>query len=403
MESIRELYRVGKGPSSSHTMGPSTAARIFKEKNPDALSYRVTLYGSLAATGKGHLTEQAIKEILPPQNTTIIFKKETFLPQHPNGMLFEAKKKNGKKVKWLVFSIGGGAIRDLKSINKYKKIYPHKSFEEINDFCSKKGITLYEYVFKYEGKEIKKFLSAIWKSMQDAIRRGIKTEGILPGPLKLERKAASIFIKSCNSRGLMERISRVFSYALAVAEENADGGIIVTAPTCGSSGVLPAVFKYLSENYKFSEEKIINALAIAGLFGNLVKHNASISGAEVGCQGEIGTACSMAAAGATYLLGGSIKQMEYAAEMALEHHLGLTCDPVAGMVQVPCIERNAMAAERALDCAVYALQTDGTHKISFDEVVRIMKQTGMDLKIQYRETSGAGLATLLKNKKLTRG
>ncbi len=396
MESLRELFRIGKGPSSSHTMAPALAARIFKEKNPDALHYRVTLFGSLAATGKGHLTESAIKEILPQEKTTIFFQKNKFLKVHPNAMLFEATRKRGKKVKWLVFSVGGGAIKDLKNINRDKKVYPHRSFKEISAYCLNKGMTLYEYVYHFEKKDIKKYLRIMWETMEKTIERGLKTEGVLPGPLKLERRASSMYIKSCNSRGLMERISRVFAYALAVAEENAAGGVVVTAPTCGSSGVLPAVLKHLKESYRLSEEKIINALAISGIFGNLIKHNASISGAEVGCQGEIGTACAMAAAAATYLLGGSLNQMEYAAEMGLEHHLGLTCDPVAGMVQVPCIERNAMAAERALDCAVYALQTDGTHKISFDEVVRIMKQTGQDMKVQYRETSGGGLATLIR-------
>lgn len=397
MESIRELFRVGHGPSSSHTMGPAAAAGIFLQKNPEASAYRVTLYGSLAATGKGHLTEEAIKNILPADQTTIILKKDQFLPQHPNGMLFEAQRKNGEKTEWLVFSVGGGAIRDSQSMNP-PRLYPHDNFSEINSFCREKGITLCDYVFTYEDRQIKEYLLMIWKTMQQAIKKGLKTEGILPGPLKLERKAASFFIKSRNSRGLIQKISRNFAYALAVSEENAAGGIIVTAPTCGSSGVLPAVLKHLSESYHFTEDKIINSLAIAGLFGNLIKHNASISGAEVGCQGEIGTACSMTAAATAYLLGGSHKQMEYAAEMGLEHHLGLTCDPVAGMVQVPCIERNAMAAERALDCAVYALQTDGTHKVSFDEVVKIMKQTGLDLKNKYRETSTAGLATILRSK-----
>ncbi len=396
MESIRELYRIGQGPSSSHTMGPAAAAKIFLEKNPRAVAYQVTLYGSLAATGKGHLTEEALKKILPESQTTIIVKKGEFLTQHPNGLLFEATRENSEKTEWLVFSVGGGAIRDADSLHHYQQIYPHLTFNEINAFCREKGITLCDYVYNYEDQDIKNFLTSIWQVMRQAIKRGLKTEGILPGPLKLERKAASFFIKSRNSRGLLQKISRNFAYALAVAEENASAGTIVTAPTCGSSGVLPAVLKHLAENYRFPEEKIINALAIAGLFGNLIKHNASIAGAEVGCQGEIGTACSMAAAAATYLLGGSHRQMEYAAEMGLEHHLGLTCDPVAGMVQVPCIERNAMAAERALDCAVYALQTDGTHKVSFDEVVKIMKQTGLDLKNKYRETSAAGLATIFK-------
>jgi L-serine dehydratase len=399
MESIKELYRIGRGPSSSHTMAPASAARIFFEKHPQAQSYRVTLYGSLAATGKGHLTEEVLREILPPEKTTIFWRKDQYLPPHPNAMLFEAVESDGSVASWLVFSVGGGAIRDLESMNRVENLYPHQTLKEIIDYSEENGLTLADYVFKFDRKDLKDYLREVWKTMQQAIKRGFSTEGVLPGPLKLQRKASSFYLKSRNSKGMLQKISRTFAYALAVSEENAAGGVIVTAPTCGSSGVVPAVLKSLSESYKFSEDRIINALAVAGLIGNLVKHNASISGAEVGCQGEIGTACSMAAAAATYLLGGSARQMEYAAEMGMEHHLGLTCDPVAGMVQVPCIERNAMASERALDCAVYALMTDGSHKIPFDEVVRIMKQTGLDMKKEYRETAEGGLATIFTEKK----
>lgn len=398
MESIKELYRIGRGPSSSHTMAPASAARIFIEKHPGARSYRVTLYGSLAATGKGHLTEEVLREILPADRTTIVWRKDQYLPQHPNAMLFEAVKEDGSVASWLVFSVGGGAIRDLESLDKVENLYPHKTLKEIINYCEENGLSLADYVFKFDRPDLREYLRQVWKAMQQAIKRGLNAEGYLPGPLKLQRKAGSFYLKSRNSRGMIQKISRNFAYALAVSEENAAGGVIVTAPTCGSSGVVPAVLKSLSESYRFSEDRIINALAVAGLIGNLVKHNASISGAEVGCQGEIGTACSMAAGAAAYLLGGSSRQIEYAAEMGMEHHLGLTCDPVAGLVQVPCIERNAMAAERALDTAVYALMTDGSHKISFDEVVRIMKQTGLDMKKEYRETAEGGLATIFKER-----
>jgi L-serine dehydratase len=380
-------------------MAPANAARIFFEKYPGAQNYRVTLYGSLAATGKGHLTEVVLREILPPEKTAILWRKDQYLPQHPNAMLFEAFDSEGAIAKWLVFSIGGGAIRDLKSMDRIENLYPHKTLKEIIDYCEKNGLSLADYVFKFDRKDLREYLREVWRTMQQAIKRGLNAEGVLPGPLKLQRKAGSFYLKSRNSKGMLQKISRSFAYALAVSEENAAGGIIVTAPTCGSSGVVPAVLKSLSESYRFSEDKIINALAVAGLVGNLVKYNASISGAEVGCQGEIGTACSMAAAAASYLLGGSARQIEYAAEMGMEHHLGLTCDPVAGLVQVPCIERNAMASERALDCAVYALMTDGSHKIPFDEVVRIMKQTGLDMKKEYRETAEGGLATIFEKKK----
>ncbi len=398
MESLLELYRIGKGPSSSHTMGPYRAAVIFKEKYPDAVSYIVTLYGSLAATGKGHLTEKAILEILPRDKTKIIWERDKFLPQHPNGMKFECELPNGKKGSWVAFSVGGGAIRDYKE-DEVKLIYPYRTLKSIIKWCEKSGKSIAEYAFCYDRKELLDYLERVWEVMEKAISNGIESEGTLPGELKLMRKASSFYIKSKNSIGFMQKTSIVFAYALAVAEENAAGGIIVTAPTCGSAGVLPSVLKVMQDTYNLSDNKIINALATAGIIGNLIKYNASIAGAEVGCQGEIGTACSMAAAAATQLLGGGFKQIEYAAEMAMEHHLGLTCDPVFGLVQIPCIERNAMAAERALDCAIYALHTEGVHKISFDEVVCTMKQTGKDLKKGYKETSKAGLAAIYKKKK----
>jgi len=228
--------------------------------------------------------------------------------------------------------------------------------------------------------------------MKEAIAEGLEQEGVLPGTLKVARKASTYYVKANNVGLVFGQIGLAFAYALAVSEQNASGGKVVTAPTCGSCGVLPAVLMFLQKQYNFSDKRILNALATAGLIGNLIKTNASISGAEVGCQGEIGTACAMAAGAAIQLLGGSPAQIEYAAEMGLEHHLGLTCDPIGGYVQIPCIERNAVAAARALECASYSMFSDGKHRIPFDTVVETMNITGRDLQASYRETSTGGLA-----------
>ena len=395
MDSIHKIFKTGFGPSSSHTMGPGNAAREFKDRNPDAAQYRVTLLGSLASTGKGHLTDQILREEFSPKKTEIIWNAATFLPFHPNGMIIEALDSGlNPTSKSTVYSVGGGEIVWEEDPKKPEDVYKHKSMHEVLALLDSTGKSFWEYVFESEAHNPESFLAQIWKIMNDCIGRGLENEGVLPGELHLPRKAAAVYAKSKNSAGIIKHTNLIFSYALAVAEENAAGGEIVTAPTCGSAGVLPAVLFHLKQTYEFSENRIIKALATAGLIGNLVKRNASISGAEVGCQGEIGTACSMASGAATQLLGGTPHQIEYAAEMGMEHHLGLTCDPVAGLVQIPCIERNAMAATRALDCAVYSLLSDGKHSISFDEVIESMDQTGRDLMSSYRETSKGGLAKI---------
>ncbi len=393
MESIREIYKIGHGPSSSHTMGPRKAASIFLEKNLAADHFQVTLFGSLAATGKGHLTDIAVNEVFSSQKLNIIWQPETILPRHPNAMKLEAFSPENRLLdEWTAYSIGGGAITDDYSEAETTFIYPLHTMDDILKWCYENGRQLWEFVEETEGPEIWNFLKEVWTVMEDSIRRGSQVEGTLPGSLKLPRKSRAFMAKSQNFSGPFKKRSQLFAYALAVSEENASGGLIVAAPTCGACGVLPAVLKYFSKIYKTELQQIYKALATAGLIGNLVKFNASISGAEVGCQGEIGTACAMASAAAAQLMGGTIYQIEYAAEMGLEHHLGLTCDPVAGLVQIPCIERNAMAAERAVAHNTYALMSDGRHRISFDEVVETMYQTGRDLPGYYRETSLGGLA-----------
>ena len=393
MESIREIYRIGQGPSSSHTMGPAKAAKRFLDSNPEAGSFRVYLYGSLAATGKGHLTDQAIIDILGKKPTELIWEPETFLPKHPNALKFEAFDTNFQLLNsWTVYSVGGGAIIDDFSELETKHIYSLNKLDDILDWCHENGKQLWEFVEDHEGPEIWDFLAEVWKVMDAAIARGLKKEGTLPGGLMLPRKSSSFNLKSQNFSGPFKKRSKLFAYALAVSEENASGGLVVAAPTCGACGVMPAVLKHYKKTYQIDLPQIYKALATAGLIGNLVKHNASISGAEVGCQGEVGTACAMASAAANQLMGGTINQIEYAAEMGIEHHLGLTCDPVAGLVQIPCIERNAFAAERALAHNTYSLMSDGRHRISFDQVVETMYKTGKDLSNYYKETSKAGLA-----------
>lgn len=399
MQSIRELYRIGNGPSSSHTMGPKKAATMFAEAHPEAKKFVATLYGSLAATGKGHLTDEAILSVMEPvAPTTIEWLPRTYLPYHPNALKLEAYDEEGKVINsQTVYSVGGGKISDgEKTIgvigDEGKDIYPMTTMTEIMEWCEKTGRSYWEYVEEHEGREIWNYLSEVWEVMKAAVERGLDNEGVLPGPLSLHRKAASYFIKAKGYKASLQSRGRVFAYALAVSEENASGGQIVTAPTCGSCGVIPAVLYHLEESRSFSKNRMLRALATAGLVGNIVKENASISGAEVGCQGEVGVACAMAAAAASQLFGGSPAQIEYAAEMGLEHHLGMTCDPVCGLVQIPCIERNAYAAARALDANLYSSFTDGIHRVSFDRVVNVMKETGHDLPSLYKETGEGGLA-----------
>lgn len=375
-------------------MGPQRAAVQFKQKYPGAASFTVTLYGSLAATGKGHLTDTVIMGTFAPVPVVIEWKADQSLPLHPNGMVFRAVGKDGILLgEWTVYSTGGGAIRGADEWNvPPPAVYPLTTMDEILDWSEKTGGNLWEFVESHEGPEVWSFLETVWETMKDAIRRGLDNEGLLPGTLGLQRKAVSYRTKSVNSSRILKFIGNVSAYALAVAEENAGGGKVVTAPTCGSCGVVPGTLFFLQENYDFSDRRILRALATAGLIGALVKENASVSGAEVGCQGEIGTACAMASGAATQLLGGTVTQVEYAAEMGIEHHLGLTCDPVEGYVQIPCIERNAAAAGRALLCASFSIFSDGNHRISFDEVVKTMKETGHDMRSSYKETSQSGLA-----------
>lgn len=397
MKSIRELYRIGTGPSSSHTMGPRKAAEMFMARNKGAKGFEVTLYGSLAATGKGHMTDVAITDVLSEAGVPINIKwePEIFLPYHPNGMKFVALNSAGMpEEEWTVYSVGGGALEyeGMDYSEGSGEIYNMNSMTEIMNYCERTGHTYWEYVEHCEGKEIYDFLHEIWEAMKAAVERGINRDGRLPGPLNLKRKALNYYVKAGGYRDNLKSRGLVFAYALAVSEENASGGVIVTAPTCGSCGVVPGVLYHLWKSRNFPEEQILHALATAGLVGNIVKHNASISGADVGCQGEVGVACAMAAAAASQLFGGSPAQIEYAAEMGLEHHLGMTCDPVCGLVQIPCIERNAYAAARALDANIYASFTDGVHRVSFDKLVQVMKETGHDLPSLYKETGTGGLA-----------
>ena len=395
MKSIQEIYKIGKGPSSSHTMGPERAARLFRSENPQADSFQVILYGSLSKTGVGHGTDRVLRETLAPLPTEIVFSEEILPGSHPNTLDFIALK-DGREISRLrVESIGGGDIRiPGREDSESEEIYVEHSFAEIADFCKWRYIhTLSDYVELNEGSEIWDFLLTVWQAMKQSIEDGLNATGVLPGGLGVQRKANYLYNKvgGCDAPALKE-FQKIAAYAYAVAEQNADNGTIVTAPTCGSCGVLPAVLYHLAKGHKFSDTRILHALATAGIFGNVVKQNASISGADVGCQGEVGVACAMASAAACQLFGGSPSQIEYAAEMGLEHHLGMTCDPVCGLVQIPCIERNAFAATRALDANLYASFSDGTHSVSFDRVVKVMKQTGHDLPSLYKETSTGGLA-----------
>lgn len=382
-------------------MGPRKAAEIFRERHPEAARFEVTLFGSLAATGKGHMTDVAIIDAIPGIN--ILWEPKVFLPFHPNGMKFRSYDAAGQQTdEWTVFSVGGGALAEEGSASLEScEIYDMNTMSEILHYCTWSGKGYWEYVEECEGPEIWDFLREVWHTMIAAVEKGLDAEGVLPGPLNLRRKAAAYYVKATGYKDNLRTRGLVFAYALAVSEVNASGGRIVTAPTCGSCGVLPGVLYHLWKSKDFSEIRILRALATAGLVGNVVKQNASISGAEVGCQGEIGVACAMASAAANQLFGGSVAQIEYAAEMGLEHHLGMTCDPVCGLVQIPCIERNAYAAARALDANIYSTFTDGIHRVSFDKVVAVMKQTGHDLPSLYKETGEGGLAKDYQQMKLS--
>lgn len=402
MESLRELYKVGCGPSSSHTMGPEKAARIFKECYPMADRFRIVLYGSLAKTGKGHCTDMVIEKTLAPFPCEIIFDldKEERELAHPNTMELFAYKKDCLVGQDCVCSVGGGEICfEGASATSPKRIYPHSTFEEIAAYCREKELYLWQYVEEAEGADFWKYMAGIWEAMKASIRRGLNDEGILPGGLNVQKKARYLYSLEHIDESAETRENRIVSsYAFAVSEQNAGGGEIVTAPTCGSAGVLPAVLYYQQKKRNFSEEQILHALAVGGLIGNLIKTNASISGAECGCQAEIGTACAMAAAAMAELCRLSIDKIEYAAEVSIEHHLGLTCDPICGLVQIPCIERNAVAAMRAINAVSLSSFLSNTRKISLDKVIVTMKETGRDLHRAYRETSEGGLAKLYNEK-----
>lgn len=391
MDTLKELFKIGSGPSSSHTMGPQRARERFKNENPDAESFRAILYGSLAPTGKGHLTDYIIEKTIAPKKVEIVWEEDIIKDFHPNGMKFEALDKDKNvTAEWTVYSVGGGTIAEEGQRNsKSNSIYHLDTMDEIVKWCKENNKTLVDFVLECEPKDIKDYIKTIKDAMRKSIDDGLSTDEIIPGKLLLKRRASTFYNAYKKDKSFS---TLVYAYALAASEQNASGNIIVTAPTCGSAGVIPGIFFAMQDFYNYDDEKIIEALLVAGIIGNIIKTNASISGAEVGCQGEVGAACSMAAAAVAYLKGGTIDHIEYAAEIALEHHLGMTCDPVYGYVQIPCIERNAMAAQRAYDATNYALLTDGSHSVSLDQVVETMKETGIDMMDKYKETAKGGLA-----------
>ncbi len=402
MKSIRELYKIGKGPSSSHTMGPERAATIFKREHPEADSFKVVLYGSLCKTGVGHGTDRVLQDVLAPLPTQIVFSKESIPGAHPNTMDFVAFQGDRECGSMRVESIGGGDIHIMgRTDSQSEDIYPENSFAEVMDFCKWRYLhTLSEYVELNECEEIWEFLADVWVAMKKSIEEGLSATGTLPGGLGVQRKAKYLYEQELSTEVPQVRECReICAYAFAVSEQNAGNGTIVTAPTCGSCGVLPAVLYYIQHTRKLSDAQILRGLATAGIVGTIVKQNASISGAECGCQAEIGTACSMAAAALAELYGLDLDRVEYAAEMAMEHHLGLTCDPICGLVQIPCIERNAVAAMRAMNACNLAYFLCGTRNISFDIVVKTMYETGVNLSHQYKETSEGGLARFYNRRK----
>ena len=402
MKSLTELYKIGRGPSSSHTMGPEKAAKLFSERNKNALSFKAVLYGSLAKTGKGHGTDVVLKKTFTKPVDVVFDFENTQLP-HPNTMDLFAFDLNGKVIdSWRVYSVGGGAIEvEGESSIEPEDVYPHHTFEQIREYCDKEEITIPQYVERFEGTEIRTYLAEIWEAMKNAIKQGLKASGVLPGGLNTERRARILYQQRHIDETPQTKESRhVCAYAFAVSEQNAAGESTVTAPTCGSCGIVPAVLRYEQETHSFTNDDIIDALCTAGIIGNIVKTNASISGAECGCQAECGTACSMAAAALAQLFGMDFDQIEYSAEVAMEHHLGLTCDPVEGLVQIPCIERNAVAAMRAINAVSLANFLTNSRQISFDAVVETMYQTGKDINVRYRETSGGGLAKNYRHSRL---
>lgn len=398
MKTLKSLYKIGRGPSSSHTMGPEKACKMFKNLYPDADFFKVVLFGSLSATGKGHLTDRVISETLGKDCSEVVFGETEGEFRHPNKMTFYAYKNGEKTGEQTYYSIGGGAvITENEGEVSEKEVYPHNSFNEIKAFCTENNLKLWEYAEVFDDADLFSYLREIWIAMKACIKSGLSEKGVLPGELKTERKARTLYEQyALNESSIATQNRMVCAYAFACSENNAAGGTVVTAPTCGSCGVLPSVLYFLQQKNDVPENEIIKALAVAGIIGNIVKTNASISGAECGCQAEIGVACAMASAAVAQLYGMNIDQIEYAAEIAIEHHLGLTCDPICGLVQIPCIERNAVAALRALNEVTLPLFITGSRKITFDDAVKTMYETGRDLGNKYRETSKGGLAKLFK-------
>lgn len=396
MESLRELYRIGRGPSSSHSMAPERACRMFREENMHADSYRIVLFGSLAKMGKGHMTEYVAHKAFEDKPHEIVFDYESKDIPHPNTMDMYAYTNGVQTDYWRVLSVGGGKlVIEGRKQREGAVIYEPDSFSAIAELCRKRNIRIWQYVEETEGSGIMEYLHEIWEVMKESIRSGLQARGTLPGGLEVQKKAGYLYEQQHIDESSETRENRlVCAYAYAVSEQNASSEVVVTAPTCGSSGVLPAVMYYQQERRGFSDEAIVHALATAGIIGNIIKTNASISGAECGCQAEIGSACSMAAAGLAELFGLKTEQIEYAAEVAMEHHLGLTCDPIHSLVQIPCIERNAVAAMRAINAVSLANFLSDSRKISFDLVVKTMYETGRDMSRNYRETSEGGLAKL---------
>ncbi len=394
MQSLRELYKIGRGPSSSHSIGPDRASRRVKSMYPDADHYKVILYGSLSLTGKGHLTDEVVIDAFAPLPVDVIFDNDTPCPVHPNTMDLFAYRGETLLGSHRVYSVGGGTIRfEGEDESAFQEIYALSTLTDIIRYCREHNLRIWQYVEECEGPEIWEYLFEIWKQMKDCIRDGLSATGTLKGGLETQRKANHLFNQRHIDESAQTRENRlVCAYAFAVSEQNAAAGTIVTAPTCGSCGVLPAVLKYMQDTRGFTNTEILHALATGGIIGNLIKTNASISGAECGCQAEIGSACSMAAAALAELFEMGLDQIEYAAEVAMEHHLGLTCDPIGGLVQIPCIERNAVAAMRAINALSLANFLTSSSKITFDTVVRTMYETGRDLLGSYRETAQGGLA-----------
>lgn len=394
MQSLREIYKIGRGPSSSHTMGPEKAIAVLRERYPQADAFKVTLYGSLAHTGRGHGTDKIIEETAAPIACTVEWDTHSPCPVHPNTMDIEALAGDKSLAKKRVYSVGGGTIEfEGEGPSLYPSVYPLHTYKEIAEYCHARNLRLWQYVQECEGAEIFDYLGVVWERMKQTIHEGLTVSGVLPGCLGTRRRAQKLYGQKHIDESAQTKENRlVCSYAFATSEQNAAGGVIVTAPTCGACGVVPSVLQYMQEMRGFTDLQIVRALAAGGLIGNLIKKNASISGAECGCQAEIGSACSMAAAALCELFEMGLGQIEYAAEVAMEHHLGLTCDPIAGLVQIPCIERNAVAAMRAINAMSLANFLADSRKISFDTVVEAMYNTGKDLLGSYRETASGGLA-----------